>query len=748
MSCLVGELYSFGKGLNGRLGSGSTANISTPTLVAGSASLRFNKLYSGKEFIVASTDDNKLYAWGRNNKGQIGNGTKVDVMTPTKLTFNGSDTADIKTISVGDDYVILIKQNNSMECWGANDKGQFPYDGTYKVGTVANQLATKTATNYPTPTTPLPAISDAPVTGSIKYLYPAINEATSPIKVTSLIDARNTTAYTLSNGTMNTSGGNYNPTESSGSLNGTKSGENNIYDISRTWYHSTSIGAKAIANINWIESPNVLNLYPASRIAMITHLQAGGKHGYLTYDGKVYSWGDNSLKQQSSDYTTSGMLSPAATINSFINTLNNTGGGFSEMTVAHDTNYILSGSGNVYVWGSNDFGKAGTGSNAAYIDTPTALTTLNGKTIAKVVPGRNGVHYISHTGDVYYTGDNYSGQSGLGDAYAGDSKITSPEKIETFKFSDTATPPDAPDTVNTPDEVEAGTVIEIQWSEVASATEYELVRYATPKSAVMTFALPSAELVYSGDQSKCSDIALESWDNVSYGLRAVNFIGDKSSEVTSSAVNVLSTSGSGGNNNGGDNNNNNNSNNSNNNSGGGMSSEQLTLILAALKNNGASDDLIAAILAASKKSSNVNVTTPTADNKDLLALIATLATNNGNSTAQPVPGTTVYNQGADGEILKALIEYLINSSTDGEPAPVTVDTLDAALKVATLKTLDTLGTQLSKTEPVYYQPQQTGGLTAKTVSLYIIIIMILAAGALVVINIIPLADEEEECDAD
>ncbi len=56
-------------------------------------------------------------------------------------------------------------------------------------------------------------------------------------------------------------------------------------------YHATS-------TMSWEEAPRLCVPYYISRI---TDIQAGVRHGYYNLDGRYYSFGDNTLSQQSND---------------------------------------------------------------------------------------------------------------------------------------------------------------------------------------------------------------------------------------------------------------------------------------------------------------------------------------------------------------------------------------------------------------------------------------------------------------
>jgi len=79
-----GKLYMWGYNNYGQLGDGSTANKSVPTLIPQSA---FNNekvvgLSLGGNSSGCITETGKLYMWGRNANGQLGDGTTTDKSVP------------------------------------------------------------------------------------------------------------------------------------------------------------------------------------------------------------------------------------------------------------------------------------------------------------------------------------------------------------------------------------------------------------------------------------------------------------------------------------------------------------------------------------------------------------------------------------------------------------------------------------------------------------------------------------------
>ena len=67
-----------------------------------------------------------VQCWGQNDRGQIGDGTTTDRVTPTRAQGLG---AGVSAVAVGEKTTCALLQTGLVRCWGANDHGQIG-DGT------------------------------------------------------------------------------------------------------------------------------------------------------------------------------------------------------------------------------------------------------------------------------------------------------------------------------------------------------------------------------------------------------------------------------------------------------------------------------------------------------------------------------------------------------------------------------------------------------------------------------------------
>jgi len=75
---------------------------------------------AGRNHNCSIDSGNKLYCWGWNNEGQLGNGAKTDMSSPSNI----QSTMDWKTVDAGDHHTCGINSYDDLYCWGWNYRGQ------------------------------------------------------------------------------------------------------------------------------------------------------------------------------------------------------------------------------------------------------------------------------------------------------------------------------------------------------------------------------------------------------------------------------------------------------------------------------------------------------------------------------------------------------------------------------------------------------------------------------------------------
>ncbi len=102
-----------------------TAPDTSPALATTTATLVFDQLSAGSEHTCGVTSDDQLFCWGRNNQGQLGDGTTADRHTPVQV----AGTLRFRQVSAGFHATCALTTDSRTFCWGANAFGQLG-DGT------------------------------------------------------------------------------------------------------------------------------------------------------------------------------------------------------------------------------------------------------------------------------------------------------------------------------------------------------------------------------------------------------------------------------------------------------------------------------------------------------------------------------------------------------------------------------------------------------------------------------------------
>ncbi|MCL1885444.1 MAG: Ig-like domain repeat protein [Dehalococcoidia bacterium] len=119
-----GTVWAWGRNNYGQLGDGTTTNRSLPVQVSGLTDVI--AIAGGNYHSIALKSDGTVWAWGRNDLGQLGDGSTTDHYTPVQV----SGLTNVIAIASGYDHSLALKSDSTVWTWGRNSAGQLG-DGTF-----------------------------------------------------------------------------------------------------------------------------------------------------------------------------------------------------------------------------------------------------------------------------------------------------------------------------------------------------------------------------------------------------------------------------------------------------------------------------------------------------------------------------------------------------------------------------------------------------------------------------------------
>jgi alpha-tubulin suppressor-like RCC1 family protein len=332
-----GKLYAWGDNTYGQLGDGSSSTQrTTPGPVSMPVGVSVTAMAAGSNHSSAIGSDGKVYAWGDNAFGQLGDRFFTTRNTPVVVSMPAGVSA--AAVAAGSNHNLAIGNDGKLYAWGNNSYGQLGD------GSTANAQ-------------PLPVVVSLP----------------AGVSATSVA-----------------AGGNFSLAIGS---------DGKLY----AWGNDSfgQMGNGKIGNI--ISLPQVVNLPAGVNATMVA---AGGAFGLaMGSDGKLYAWGDNIYGQLGDGSTTQRNTPVAVTLPAGVSAVTLAAGSYFSLAKGND--------GKFYAWGDNTYGQLGDGSTMSRF-TPGMVNLPAGVTATAMAAGVNHGLAFASDGKLYSWGDNTTGQLGNG----------------------------------------------------------------------------------------------------------------------------------------------------------------------------------------------------------------------------------------------------------------------------------------------------------------------------------------------
>eukprot|EP00762_Andalucia_godoyi_P006478 ANDGO_02934.mRNA.1 Ultraviolet-B receptor UVR8 len=104
----TGEVWSWGRGLEGQLGTGAIRNETLPVLIAGLKEQFITNVCCGYKHAMAVTDKGAVYSWGLNLNSQLGIGASKDEYRDTPQLLKSLEGKCMRLISAGGDSSVVV----------------------------------------------------------------------------------------------------------------------------------------------------------------------------------------------------------------------------------------------------------------------------------------------------------------------------------------------------------------------------------------------------------------------------------------------------------------------------------------------------------------------------------------------------------------------------------------------------------------------------------------------------------------
>lgn len=296
-----GRVYTWGANGSGQLGNNSSTGNTTPVTVstAGVLGTQTVTAVAGGGSYNLALANGKVYAWGNNFYGSLGNGTNTNSTVPVAVSTAGVLNGQTITAVTSGGTHGLVVANGQAFAWGNNFYGQLGN------GTTAHS-------NIPVPVSTAGALNGQTVTA----VAGGVNHSLA-----------------LANG--------------------------QVYAWGFNFYGQLGTGTTADSSV-----PVVVSTAGALNGLTVTAIAAGGNHNLAVANGKVYSWGAN-FSGQLGTGTTADSSVPVAISSTVLDSLTVT-----QVAAVSHSSYALTDTGRLFAWGDNAQGKLGTGITGGVFSTP------------------------------------------------------------------------------------------------------------------------------------------------------------------------------------------------------------------------------------------------------------------------------------------------------------------------------------------------------------------------------------------
>lgn len=141
------RVFAWGRQGSGRLGNGTTNDTASSGVIDITNKFNFESgdypidVEAGEHHSMLLTNKGYVYTWGENARGQLGSGNTTDSSTPVKITGGSLKDKKIVEISAGSEHSLARDSSNKLHAWGDNTRYQCGLTGSYYTSPQAIQTS-------------------------------------------------------------------------------------------------------------------------------------------------------------------------------------------------------------------------------------------------------------------------------------------------------------------------------------------------------------------------------------------------------------------------------------------------------------------------------------------------------------------------------------------------------------------------------------------------------------------------------